>query len=346
MANQPKKKLSKTSGVESPENRRYYCCRCGVSYSRQKGFFSVSHSFMYRGSGFLPICYNCVDELYEYYCKKLRSPEAAMKRMCMKLDLYWDPRIYQMVEKTAGVGSRVRSYIGRTNIVRYIDKTFDDTLDEEMNLAPPPEVTEEELVAEVAEQRGAEQYEEQEEVPDEVVNFWGKGFQPDFYTELERRYKNWVRDLNEDDLDVAEVALYKQICMLEEKISRDTAAGRDTTANIKAMNELLGSVNRKPSQKKAEENSMNSDTTPFGVWIRRWENERPVPEVDPELKDVDGIIRYIEIWFKGHLAKMLGKENAYSRMYEREIEKLRVDKPEYVDEADEVVFDAAFGEQF
>lgn len=340
---QQKKRLDKAKGTEVVENRRYYCCRCGVSYSRQKGFFSASHSFMYRGSGYLPVCVNCVDEMYEYYCKKLRSPKEAMKRMCMKLDLYWDPRIYDMTEKAAGVSSRVRNYIGKTNIVRYIDKTYDDTIEEEADPSFKPEVSEAVLAAEVDAQTDNDPGEYV--IPDEVVNFWGKGFPPDFYMELERRYKEWVKDLNVDELDAAEVTLYRQICMLEEKISRDMAAGKDTDKNIKAMNELLGSVNRKPSQKKAEENSLASDATPFGVWIRRWENERPIPEVDPELKDVDGIVRYIEVWFKGHLAKMLGKENAYSRMYEREIEKYRVDKPEYEDEDDEEVFNSEFGEE-
>lgn len=343
MATQQKKRLDKAKGTEVVENRRYYCCRCGVSYSRQKGFFSASHSFMYRGSGYLPICNNCVEEMYEYYCKKLRSPKEAMKRMCMKLDLYWDPRIYDMTEKAAGVGSRVRNYIGKTNIVRYVDKTYDDTIEEESDPSFVPEVSEDELADELAKQKP--DVSEEPEIPENVINFWGKGFQPDFYIELERRYKEWVKGMNEDELDAAEITLYRQICMLEEKISRDMAAGRDTDKNIKAMNELLGSVNRKPSQKKAEENSLASDATPFGVWIRRWENERPIPEVDPELRDVDGIIKYIEVWFKGHLAKMLGKENAYSRMYEREIEKYRVDKPEYVGEDDEEVFNSEFGEE-
>ena len=82
------------------------------------------------------MCNDCVEDMYEQYRAMLGDDKAAMKRMCMKLDLYWNEDIYTMVERTAGVHSRVRNYIGKTNIIRYIDKTFDDTLDEEVLLEP------------------------------------------------------------------------------------------------------------------------------------------------------------------------------------------------------------------
>lgn len=68
MADAPKRrKLEKTSEPVVVSNHKYYCCRCGTAYSRQKGYFPVSHSPMYRGSGYLPICSNCIEELYEQY---------------------------------------------------------------------------------------------------------------------------------------------------------------------------------------------------------------------------------------------------------------------------------------
>ena len=136
MADAPKRrKLEKTSEPVVVSNHKYYCCRCGTAYSRQKGYFPVSHSPMYRGSGYLPICSNCIEELYEQYRSMLADDKEAMRRICMKLDLYWSEDIYAMVERTAGVHSRIRNYIGKTNIMKYIDKTFDDTLYEEAQAA-------------------------------------------------------------------------------------------------------------------------------------------------------------------------------------------------------------------
>ena len=43
-----------------------------------------------------------------------------------------------------------------------------------------------------------------------------------------------------------------------------------------------------------------------------FENEDPIPEVNPEWKDVDGIVKLFNIYFLGHLSKMLGIKNRYS----------------------------------
>lgn len=88
---------------------------------------------------------------------------------------------------------------------------------------------------------------------------------------------------------------------------------------------------------------MADQNNTFGALIKVWENERPIPEPDPEMRDVDGIVKYISIWFFGHLCKMLRINNSYSRLYEAEMAKLRVEKPEYADEDDEQLFDDMFG---
>lgn len=144
------------------------------------------------------------------------------------------------------------------------------------------------------------------------------------------------------ELDVGTEALIRQICSLELDINRDRIAGKSVDKSVNALNNLLGSANLKPTQQKADGENAH-ENTPFGVWIRKWETQRPIPEPDPELQDVDGIVKYISIWFFGHLCKMLNIENTYCRLYEQEIAKRRVDKPEYEDEDDETVFNEVFG---
>ena len=144
-------------------------------------------------------------------------------------------------------------------------------------------------------------------------------------------------------MDVGERAVIKQICMLEVTINRDTAQGKAIDRTVNSLNALLGSANLKPVQKKKDDSlDANTEATPFGVWIRKIENTRPISEPDPELKDVDGIIRYISVWFLGHLCKMLKIDNKYSRLYEEEMAKLRVERPEYEGEDEESVFEDIF----
>lgn len=107
---------------------------------------------------------------------------------------------------------------------------------------------------------------------------------------------------------------------------------------------MLGSANLKPIQKKAADAKDSLEGIPFGEWIRRWENTEPVPEPDPELQDVDGIVRYISTWFLGHLCKMLGIKNTYCQLYEDEIAKMRVDRPEFEEDDDDDLFNDVFGQ--
>jgi len=85
------------------------------------------------------------------------------------------------------------------------------------------------------------------------------------------------------------------------------------------------------------------DDLPFGVGIRMFENARPIPKPIPELQDVDGVVRYISVWFLGHLCKMLGIKNTYCKLYEEEMEKRRVERPDLDDEDDEGAFNEIFG---
>ena len=114
------------------ERTEFYCCRCQKQYKRQKANFPASQSTLYKGNGgYLAICNNCVDELFEHYKAALGNEADAIRRVCLKFDIYWNPEIYQMLNKASTSQSRVRAYISKTNLYKYIGKTFDDTLDEE-----------------------------------------------------------------------------------------------------------------------------------------------------------------------------------------------------------------------
>ncbi len=342
MANTTKrKKLDRTPDNTMPTTQKFICCRCGTAFSRQKGYFPVSHSPMYRGSGYLPMCSDCIDDLYDYYREKLGNDREAMRRMCMKLDLYWNDAIYDMVERTAGVQSRVRNYIGKTNIVRYIDKTFDDTLLEDA-IREKQSASEHILFPTREEQDGDAPADNPEEptVEQSVIDFWGTGYPADMYIELERHYSDWTggREITEPNAR----SLYRQISLLEVLIARDSAQGKAIDKNVNALNSLLGSMNLKPSQKK-EDADAELEKMPLGVGIQKWEYSRPLPETPKEKRDIRGTIRNITTWYLGHVCKMVGVKNSYCKMYEDAMDELRVKHPEYDEEDDDTVLTDLFG---
>lgn len=314
------------------------CRKCGVAYGRLKGNFPISYAQLHKGVGYLPYCRSCVDSMYDAYLAECGDTKRAVRQMCRKLDLYWNEKSFEAVEKTTSNRSMMTGYIARVNGLKQAGKSYDDTLREEnamwewnttLGSEPTPQP--------VSHQHEAEDAVNVIEVPEDVIEFWGSDFEPEFVMKLDKRYKQWTDGA---ELDKGSVSLYKQICILEEMINRDAAEGKPVDKNMNMLNTLLGSLNQKPVQKKEADSS--SDNTTFGEWIRKWENLRPIPEPDPELRDVDGIVRYITVFFFGHLARMLGIKNAYSKLYDEEIAKLRVDRPEFDGDDDETMFNEIF----
>ncbi len=312
------------------------CRKCGTAYGRLKGNFPVSYGQLYKGVAYLPYCRECVEGLYNSYHTECGDAKMAARQLCRKLDLYWNEKQFEAIEKTSASRSIMTAYINRVNGVKNAGKSYDDTLREEGTMWDTPVACSVSTKAEptpTAVSSGRPII----DVPDEVTEFWGSDFEPEFVLKLDKRYKQWTDGV---DLDKGSVSLYKQICILEEMISKDAAEGKPVDKNMNMLNTLLGSLNQKPVQKKEADSS--SDNTTFGEWIRKWENLRPIPEPDPELRDVDGIVRYITVFFFGHLARMLGIKNAYSKLYDEEIAKLRVDRPEFDGDDDETMFNEIF----
>lgn len=315
------------------------CSKCGNKYSRRKGYFPVSYAILHKGIGYIPVCKDCIDTMYNTYLAQCNNAKDAVRQMCRKLDLYWSESVYEMVSRKSTTRSMMTQYIAKINTVSYAGKSYDDTLSECGTLWS----FDEDANSNTDYDDSNTQADEIIETPDEIIAFWGSGYSDEMYRELEQRRQYWMSKFPDGiELDVGTEALIRQICSLELDINRDRIAGKSVDKSVNALNNLLGSANLKPTQQKADGDNAQ-ENTPFGVWIRRWETQRPIPDPDPELEDVDGIIRYISIWFLGHLCKMLGIKNTYCRLYEEEIAKMRVDRPEYEDEDDETLFNDIFG---
>ena len=295
------------------------------------------------------VCAICIDELFGYYTRRLGTPEAAAKRLCMKFDFYWSPKVFEDTVKNDPDGTVFRTYASKMNLYRYQGRTFDETADEDDQALQELKDELERTKVELAEAQRqipthAEEPEPEEVVPEglskeelaRLVAFWGQGFSDDEYRQLDLRYQQWMGELPPgESVGVGAETLYKQICLLENIIAKNAASGKPIESSVNQLNNLIGSVRAKPVQQQSDEGSTPFDTQPFGVGIKLCENTRPIPKPLPEFADVDGIGRYISIWFLGHLCKMLHIKNTYSRLYEEEMARLRIERPEVEEEDDE-----------
>ena len=320
-----------------PDDREaYYCCRCRKKYRRQNNNFTQAQSTLYSGNnGFLHICNNCVTELYQHYREATGSTSNAIKRLCMKLDVYWNPGACKLALRGRAPEQYMLAYLQKMNTAQFAGMTFDDTLDEECANAPSLVVTD------IDEDGNEAPVEVEPMVPPAVREFW-RGFPEQACLELQDIYECWTAV---DDPDATfsreQLRMIKQISILEWRIASGARAGNKISDDVAQYNSLISAANLKPATKKVEEKPEN-DILSFGTGIREWENDKPIPEVDPEFADVDGITKYISVWFLGHLCHMLKIKNSYSKLYEDEIARLRVERPEYTAEDDEDFFQDVF----
>jgi hypothetical protein len=179
-------------------------------------------------------------------------------------------------------------------------------------------------------------------VADEMtINFFGSGFSNEDYEFLKREYEDWTA--RHECKTKAQEEVFKDICFNRLQNLKALRKGEETKDITAAFQKLLDSGKLQPKQNSGD---TTADNQTFGTLIDKWENTRPLPEIDEELKDVDKVGWYIDIFFKGHLSKMMGLKNGLSNLYTKFMKKYTVEKPEYSDEENsEVLFDAIFGNQ-
>lgn len=316
------------------------CRKCGTAYGRLKGYFPVSYSYLYKGTGYLPYCKDCVDGMFAAYLQECKDSKVAVRQMCRKLDLYWSEKVYEAVEKQNSTRSMMTSYITKINAVKLASKSYDDTLREEGALwLEPKAYSNMETVI-----NGVDISDEELNVSDDIVLFWGPGYTPSMYMELENRRKYWMSKYpQEAELDIGTEALIRQICSLEIDINKARMEGKPIDKYVNSLNTVLGSANLKPTQKK-EDADAELEKMPLGVGIQKWEYSRPLPPTPKEKRDINQVIKNITTWYLGHACKMVGIRNSYCKMYEDAMAELRVENPDHAEEDDDTLLNSVFGD--
>jgi hypothetical protein len=165
-----------------------------------------------------------------------------------------------------------------------------------------------------------------EEMQD-AEDFFGFGFSEHDYMFLLREFDEFGAqyDISSKALE----NLIREICLTQLEIRTKRSSKQDVKNELKTLQDLLGSSNLKPMQ---ESGALSQDQESYSTLIKKWENERPIPEPSPEWADVDNIGKYIRTFFLGHLSKVFGKENPYQEEYDEIIEEHTVRPPKRDDD--------------
>lgn len=158
---------------------------------------------------------------------------------------------------------------------------------------------------------------------------------------LETQYEDWVQRYACESK--AQELLFQRIAHTQLAIEKAQKAGRDTDKLDKTLQDLMTSNAIKPA---SNNSSSFSEAKTFGQLIELWEESKPAPEPEEEFKDVDNISLYTDVFYRGHLAKMMGLKNGYSEAYDSYMDQYKAKKKTYEEEENsEALFDQIFGGQ-
>lgn len=287
----------------SKTDNKKECLKCRKRLSIQE-FYNATDIF-YSDSKF-PVCKSCIERIIEGFDNQLDGLLLVLRSLDKPF----------IIDNYKG---DYKSYIRQVNsLPQYRNKSWDDS-----NFGYNTTSFKTKLIESKEElQEGNIEFTEEE--MQELINFWGRGFTKEDYEFLQNEYERLVNSYECDTY--AMELLFQEASHQRLTIKKKREKGESVDKELKTLQDLLGSANIKPVQ---ETGANAAEQATFGTLIKKWENERPIPEPDPQWEDVDGISKYVKAWFFGQLTKMLGMKNEFSEEYEEELEKYTVKPPQY-----------------
>ncbi len=280
----------------------YYCTmQISESCNKKKGSlnksdFYVSTNPVFFKNGRMHICKTCMKEFC--YVDGIFSIER-FKSILMILDLPFLTKEFE--SSLADKGETIGVYI-KNLYLNHKGKTNRDS--DEYKEILEKEETEFELTA-------------------DIINFWGNGFSKEDYEFLSNEYEELCSRFECESY--SQEMLFQEISHQRLVIKKNRQKGNSVDKELKTLQDLLGSANIKPVQ----ETGLNaSEQATFGTLIKKWENEKPVPEPLENWTTEDWIKKYVIVWFLGHLSHMMGIKNQFSDIYQEEINKFTVELDE------------------
>lgn len=306
------------------DGKKLFCPICGDWLKAETGFYSNSKYI----TGRFPICKRCVLKMVEQREHDSDEPnetKESVQNVLRMMDVVYDDDFYNDCVKGAldetkekNRNSPFATYItAALSLPQWRGKTWKDS-----------KFGVETVKVEV----------EQREIRPEIRQIFGSGFLDEDYLYLQDQYDDWC---SRTAVDSKSQQLYVvRICFKQLDIWKAQKAGVDTSKLDASLNDLMNAANLQPRQNVS---NAATDSLTFGQLIEKWEEHDPIIEPSEEFKDPDGIMKYIMTWL-GWIVKAVGLKNAYSEIYEEEINKYTVKKNDVLnDEQSEEIYDTLFG---
>lgn len=344
--------LKKTEALSKVKKIHCLCC----NKEDESDNYYDSDSLQYRTYGKIPYCTTCIEKMYLEYLTKFKvlnkgdAEKHATQRICMMLDLYYKDSIFESamefhkknVQTSKNSASFIAQYVRFSKMYQYRKKNYFTTIEDDFK----------KVREEAAEKQGTvlstfdKSTTETQKKVIQATKIFGEGFPEEDYLWLYDAYQDWTS--RHECQTKAQEENFKAICFNRLNAYKANLRGETTKDLDKTFNDLLNTGNLQPKQNKGE---TIADTQTFGTLIEKWEDTAPIPEVDEELKDVDKLGLFLDVFFRGHLAKFMGLKNGVSKYYDEYMKQFTITKPSKIDgtgneeviDDSEAIFDALFG---
>lgn len=302
------------------------CHKCGT-YMSTEAFYKDND----YATGYFPVCNKCLAKMatdYDYKTNTYTDNKEKTMKTLQFMDKPFIESVYNSALATVqnDLGERSKSTAWRQMIVML------QSLHQYRGLKWRDSQYEDDSVIELADERHPRA---------EIKKIFGSGFTESDYLYLQDQYDDW-RARTQVDSKSQETYIVR-ICFKLLDIWKAQKAGKDTKDLDKSLNDLMAAANLQPKQNVA---NAATDSLSFSELIEKWELEKPIPEPSPEFKDVDGIGKYLRVWFAGFLANALGLKNMYSQEYEDEIKKYTVERKDVAEDGagtSDQIYEQIFG---
>lgn len=252
----------------------YTCDKCKRVFNRADNFYK-SHSNVYNNNGCMPICKDCLTDLFNRYYIAYQDSRKAIKRICMLYDLYYSDAIANTICLDTENAPQIGNYIKKLNLAHVRQKTFDNTIEEGFSFDSTI-VEFEDTVTKTAKS---------------VVDRWGSGFSAEEYQTLENHYK-YLKKANPNCDENQEIFII-DLCYI--KMQQMNAMRTRSTDDFNKLSESYRKTFTQAGLKTVRETT-NEDAFSFGVTAQMIEQYTPAEYYanQDHYKDFDGIGDYIK----------------------------------------------------
>lgn len=287
-------------------------CKENNGIRNKKYFYMATNKDMFL-NGRLHICKDCMKE-YCYIDGNFNIDRLKHLLMMCDLPLIKDNLESAIRDKKETVGIYLKNI--QLNYKNFTWKNSDNDENVEFNVEEKPDIID-------------------FKVTDEVIKFWGKNYNRDDYITLQQYYNELCEAFKPKlPTEKNNYKNYAKTQLLADKcLEKNDLAGYDKAMRTLSM--ISGDSNIKPSQGSNVEGGVKGG---YDAFIGHIENDEPIFDWEKDLGFKDAVKSLLNIYFFGHLARVLGIQNPFATEYDEEMRSYTVSSDEIEEEKNQIDF--------